>query len=133
MAGIMNHSARQYNLKSQGKTGRTVVRIAPGFNVVDDEHWGTFVPKSGKMDAYVAKLKKSGALEFGAAMDDMELEMAPDTVAKSKFEPIEKLKEAIKEAEGAKEASEAETVKANAEAETAKAEAETAKAETVKA
>ena len=91
MAGIMNHTARQFNLKCVANGSRVVVRLAPGFNVVDDDHWKAFA-RSGKVDPYVAGLKKNGDIEFGKAIDDMELERAPDTVAKSKSEPMAKLK-----------------------------------------
>lgn len=138
MAGIMNHTARQFNLKCVTKGGsRVVVRIAPGFNVVEDAHWQAFVSKDGKkVDPYVAELKKKGDIEFGAKIDDMELEMAPDTQAKSKSEPMAKLKaeaeKAAAEAEANKDAADkakAEAEKAIAEAEKAKAEAEAAKLE----
>ncbi len=83
MAGIMNNTARQYNLKCVGKNGnRVTVRVAPGFNVVNDEHWVHF-----KGDPYVEWLKKKGLIGFGKKQDDMELEMAPDTVSKSKSSP----------------------------------------------
>lgn len=83
MAGILNNTARQYNLKCMTKEGqRVTVRIAPGFNVVDDEHWKAFIKP--KVDPYVAQLKKDGHIDFGAKIDDMELEQAPDTKAKSK-------------------------------------------------
>lgn len=95
MAGIMNKTARQFNLKTVTKEGRrVVVRVAPGFNVVDDDHWSAFVPKSGKADPYVADLKKNGFIDYGKAMDDMELEKDPDTKAKSKSEPLPKKKDA---------------------------------------
>lgn len=80
MAGIMNNTARQYNLKCIGKNGeRVTVRVAPGFNVVENEHWKHF-----KGDPYVALLIKEKKIEFGKAMDDLELERDPDTKAKSK-------------------------------------------------
>ena len=83
MAGIMNNTARQYNLKCVGKNKhRVTVRIAPGFNVVNDEHWAHF-----KGDAYVAELKDKGFISFGKRQDDMELDMAPDTISKSKSAP----------------------------------------------
>lgn len=131
----MNHTARQFNLKCITKGGsRVVVRIAPGFNVVEDAHWQAFVSKDGKkVDPYVASLKKKGDIEFGSKIDDMELEMAPDTQAKSKSEPMAKLKE---EADKAKEEAEANkdiAEKAKAEAEKAKEEAKEAKAKAEKA
>lgn len=94
MAGILNNTARQYNLKCIGKNGnRVTVRVAPGFNVVEDKHWEEFVSKDGKkVDPYVAQLKKEGAIDFGAKVDDLELEQAPDTKAKSKSTPTPKPK-----------------------------------------
>ncbi len=86
MAGIMNNTARQFNLKCMGAKGhRVTVRVAPGFNVVDDEHWKHFIKP--KVDPYVAELKKLGKIDFGTKMDDMELERDPDTKAKSKSTP----------------------------------------------
>ena len=83
MAGIINTTQRQYNLKTVGKSAnRVTVRILPGFNVVDDKHWEEFVSKDGKVvDTYVAQLKKEGKLTFGKAQDDQELE---SEVSKSK-------------------------------------------------
>jgi hypothetical protein len=76
MAGVINNSQRQYNLKTIGKNGnRVTVRIVPGFNVVDDKHWSEFVSKEGKaLDAYVSQLKEQGKLSFGKVQDDQELE-----------------------------------------------------------
>lgn len=80
MAGIINKTARQYNLKCIDSKGRRVtVRIAPGFNVVKDDHWDPF-----KKDPYALELKKANFIDFGKKVDDMELEQDPDTVAKSK-------------------------------------------------
>lgn len=92
MAGIKNNTARQYNLKTIGKNGnRVTVRVAPGFNVVEDAHWEAFVSKDGKyVDEYVADLKKKGMIEFGAKVDDLELEQDADTKAKSKSTPAPK-------------------------------------------
>lgn len=130
MAGIMNNTARQYNLKCIGKNGnRVIVRIAPGFNVVDDDHWSAFVPKGGKVDPYVAELKKAGNISFGSKEDDMEMERDPDTKAKSKSEPIAKLKADLEKANAAESKAKAETEKAQAEAETARVELEKAQLE----
>jgi hypothetical protein len=89
MAGINNNTARQFNLKCIGKNkNRVTVRIAPGFNVVEDTHWEEFVSKDGKhVDPYVAEIKKKGFIDFGNKIDDMELEQDPDTKAKSKSTP----------------------------------------------
>ena len=87
MAGVTNNTARQYNLKTINENGnRVTVRIAPGFNVVDDEHWKAFV-NGKKVNAYVAKLKAEGSIDFGSKINDMELEQAPDTKSKSKSVP----------------------------------------------
>jgi hypothetical protein len=92
MAGIVNKTARQFNLKCIAKNGnRVTIRVAPGFNVVEDSHWEAFVSKDGKhVDSYVAELKKKGSIQFGAEEDDLELEKAPDTKAKSKSTPSPK-------------------------------------------
>lgn len=90
MAGVFNKTARQFNLKTIGKNGhRVVVRVVPGFNVVDDAHWEHFVSKDGKtVDAYVAELKKKGQLDFGATEDEKELESeAPKSKSKSTAPP----------------------------------------------
>ena len=130
MAGIMNNTARQFNLKCMSRNGnRVLVRIAPGFNVVEDDHWGAFVPKNGKVDPYVARLKKSGQIEFGVRMDDLELEKAPDTKSKSKSEPIAKLKADAEKASKEAEFNKLEADKAKAEADKAKVELEAAKVE----
>lgn len=132
----MNHTARQFNLKCIAKSGnRVVIRMAPGFNVVDDDHWEAFVPKKGKMDPYVAGLKKRtrefplGQLEFGPEIDDMELEMDPDTKSKSKSEPIAKLRADMAAAEAESEKNKATAEKAIAEAAKAKVELEKAQLE----
>jgi len=134
MAGIMNNTARQFNLKCISGGSRAVVRLAPGFNVVKDEHWQAFVPKSGKgVDPYVLGLKKAGSIDYGKAMDDLELEREPDTISKSKFEPLVKAKADLKESENGKAKAEAEAKEANAKAETAEADAKKAKVELEKA
>lgn len=87
MSGLTNNTARQFNLKCVAKDGsRITVRVAPGFNVVEDHIWEHFVPKSGKdVDPYVAELKRQGHLNFGAAVDDMELDTESSTKVKSKI------------------------------------------------
>ncbi len=92
MAGITNHTARQFNLKGMSAEGaRVTVRVARGLNVVDDAHWQTFVSKDGKkVDPYVAELEKKGFISFGKEEDDKELEKDPDTKSKSKSAPAPK-------------------------------------------
>lgn len=94
MAGVTNNTARQFNLKCVGKNGnRVTVRVAPGFNVVEDAHWQEFVSKDGKhVDPYVATLRKQGFLVFGKMEDEKELEVEPDTKSKSKSTPMPKPK-----------------------------------------
>lgn len=86
MAGVINKTARQFNLKAF-KNGKLVtVRIAPGFNVIDDNHWSAFVSKEGSktvVNPYVKTLKSEGQIDFGPKVDDQELEQDPDTKAKS--------------------------------------------------
>lgn len=93
MAGVMNRTARQYNLKTVQGGQRFVVRLAPGFNVVEDAHWKPF-----EKDAYVMGLKKEGKISFGAKEDDMELEVDPTVGAKSKSkaDPVPKTSTAKK-------------------------------------
>lgn len=92
MAGVMNNTARQFNLKCISPEGhRVTVRVAPGFNVVDDNHWREFVSKDGKkVDPYVAKIKKLGYINFGEKIDDLELDQDSDTKSKSKSVSIPK-------------------------------------------
>lgn len=94
MAGITNTTAKQFNLRALTKDGRIVtVRIAPGFNVVDDAHWEAFVDKKGKvLVKYVDEIAKKGFIKFGKSEDDKELEQDPDTKAKSKSEKLPKKK-----------------------------------------
>lgn len=89
MAGVLNKTARQYNLKTVSQGTRFVVRLAPGFNVVEDAHWKAF-----EKDEYVLSLKKEGKVSFGAQEDDMELDVDPTVGAKSKSkaDPVPKKK-----------------------------------------
>jgi hypothetical protein len=92
MSGVMNKTARQFNLKCIDTNGnRVTVRVAPGFNAVEDIHWEAFVSKDGKkVDPYVAEIKKLGFIDFGENTDDLELEQDSDTKSKSKFVPMPK-------------------------------------------
>lgn len=131
MAGILNRTARQFNLKCITKQGhRVIVRIAPGFNVVDDDHWAAFVPTTGKgVDPYVAELKKLGHIDYGDHVNDLELEMDPDTVSKSRSEPMAVLTAQLEKASKDAEDNLNVANKHKAEAEKAQAEAEKAKLE----
>ena len=128
MAGIINKTARQYNLKCISKAGeRVVVRLAPGFNIVEDAHWEAFVPKNGKgVDPYVKGLKNENKIDYGKDFDDMELDRDADTVAKSKSEPLIKLKAEL-------ESTKAETAEAHSKAKKAEEEAKEATAKAEKA
>lgn len=94
MAGVVNKTQRQFNLKTIGKNGnRVTVRVVPGFNVVEDKHWEEFVSKDGKnVDAYVAQLKQEGKLSFGKEEDDKEFDEEKPVKAKSKSQAIPKAK-----------------------------------------
>jgi hypothetical protein len=86
MAVIKNNTARQFNCRAYLEGKRVTVRIAPGINFIDDEHWKAFVPKSGKkVEPYIADLKSKGFIDFGKHLDDLELDVDPDTKAKSKI------------------------------------------------
>lgn len=92
MAGVINTTARQFNLKAMqvkkvdGEVvrHRVTVRIAPGLNSVRDDHWEAFVQKGKPVDKYVAGLIKKGAIVIGDTAEEAELEKAPDTKSKSK-------------------------------------------------
>ena len=130
MAGIINRTARQFNLKCITKAGqRVIVRLAPGFNVVEDAHWEAFVPKKGPVDEYVAGLKKKGDVVYGDDIDDLELEQDPDTKSKSKSEPIAKIKSDLAKANKEAEVQKDEATKAKEEAKEATAKAEKAELE----
>lgn len=84
MAGVLNHTARQFNLKVMTPTGhRALVLVAPGFNSVPDELWKYF-----EKDDYVLSLKKNKSLSFGTDIDDLQLERDPDTKVKARLDPI---------------------------------------------
>lgn len=89
MAGVMNNTARQFNLKAVDKGHRVCVRLAPGFNVVDDKDWQAFVPKKGDMLPYLSQLVDKGHVAFGEKYDDMELERKPDTKTKVSRKPMD--------------------------------------------
>lgn len=128
MAGILNNTARQFNLKLITKDGqRAVVRVAPGFNVVPDEIWAHFIKP--KVDPYVAELKKAGQISFGKEVDDMEWDKEPDTKAKAKVESVAKIKEKFEKSEAEKNEAVAKAEKAQTEAENAKLENEKLKLE----
>lgn len=88
MAGIINNTARQFNLKGVTPDGqRVTVRLAPGFNVVNEAHWGHFIRKGKDAHPYVKQLKKLNLIDFGPKVDDLEMEQDPDTKSKSKLTP----------------------------------------------
>lgn len=90
MALVMNKTARQFNLKCIGPNKkRTVVRLVPGLNNVLDEHWGEFV-SAKHTDSYVTELKKGKLIDYGSAVDEMEMETDDIVDSKSKSEPTGK-------------------------------------------
>jgi len=91
MAGVYNNSARIFNVREFAKpvkgkkTGNIItVRIAPKFNVFPDEHWNAV--KGGK---FVQSLVKSGDIEYGEKVDDLELEGDPETNSVSSSIPVQ--------------------------------------------
>lgn len=86
MAGVMNLDTRVYNLKAYKDGRRHVVRLAPGFNVVDDAVWAPFTK-----DAYTLGLRRDKKIEFGSTVDDLEISEKPASDLKSKAEPAPQL------------------------------------------
>lgn len=83
MAGVLNRTARQFNIKAMDKKGRrVVVRLVPGFNEVEDEHWNVC-----KEDDYVKSLKKDDKINFGADLDK-QVKAEKAAKAKSKADPV---------------------------------------------
>jgi hypothetical protein len=73
MAGVLNNTARVYNLKGLNKDGGTVVvRVLPGFNVVDDEHWSAV-----KGLDFTKALRADDKLDFGTALNKKDGQKAP--------------------------------------------------------
>lgn len=87
MAGVLNKTARQFNLKCMDKNGhRVVVRLVPGLNDVKDNHWKVFIETK---DPYVAGLKKDNLITYGKSVDDELLERDP-TKSQSKTTQVVK-------------------------------------------
>jgi hypothetical protein len=75
MAGVVNHSARLYHLKTCDKGVRVKVSLKPGFNVVPDDVWLHFVDKNGKVKLkFLADLNKKKLVSYGSRENDMELD-----------------------------------------------------------
>lgn len=89
MAGVLNNTARPFNLKSMDSEGRRVtVRLKPGFNVVDDAHW-----KAVSSSDFVKQKKKIGEIEFGTKRVEEEAELEDDSsLADSKAVKVPKKK-----------------------------------------
>lgn len=86
MAGVMNNTARQYNLKgTDSKKARITVRLKPGFNVVEDEHWAGV---SG-LD-FVEDLKADGKIDFGTKLDKKQADAGKSETAQVKKTPAPK-------------------------------------------
>lgn len=89
MAVIKNNTARQFNCRACVDGKRFTVRIAPGINFIEEDHWLAFVSKSGKkVDKYIADLKSKGFIDFGYHLQDLELDIDADTKSKSKVVQI---------------------------------------------
>jgi len=88
MAGVINKTARPYNLKCIGKNGnRVTVRLVPGLNDVNGDHWAEF-----KDDEYVALLKKENKIGFGKILEES-MEGEVKVKAKSTSNPTPKKKD----------------------------------------
>jgi hypothetical protein len=69
----MNNTARPYNIKGTDKQGRRVtVRLLPGFNVVNDEHWAAV-----KGLKFVKVLHDDDKIDFGTSLDKKEGRKSP--------------------------------------------------------
>lgn len=89
MAGVLNKSARQFNLNvyhAETKS-KVKVRLAPGLNEVPDETWAKF-----KGNAFLNDRIKRGEIEHGKAVDEMLAKQGAATVLKSKVTPDPKPK-----------------------------------------
>lgn len=63
MAGVLNTTKRQYNIKAVNSKGSiTVVRLKPGVNFVEDDTW-----KDVKDCEYIKQLKDERKIDFGTA------------------------------------------------------------------
>lgn len=92
---VLNKTARQFNLKAMTKDGRrVVVRLVPGLNSVDPEHFKAFVPGgNNKPDAYVEGLRKKGLITWGKEAEDAELDTeAVESKSKSEKKPAKSAK-----------------------------------------
>ncbi len=87
MAGVLNKTARQFNLKAITNGKHVTVRLKPGFNTVDDKAWDCV-----KTCDYVKSLKEEGHLDFGKKQDDKELDAEPGQEAATKINkaPVKK-------------------------------------------
>lgn len=86
MAGILNNTARQFNLKVMADKGRRVkVFLKPGLNIVDDAIW-----KICSSDAYIKQLKKDGLIDFGTKkLEEAEMESMGDKHAHAKVNEVQ--------------------------------------------
>lgn len=88
MAGVINHTARQFNLKAAGDKGNVVVRLKPGFNVVPDEHWKVVAGID-----FTKALKADGKIDFGAIVDKKQDTEGADPSAKAQSKVVATPKE----------------------------------------
>lgn len=105
MAGIINNTARQFNVKAVAPNNRrATVRLAPGLNDVLDDHWEHCVN-----DKFVIGLQEKGDIDFGEHIDNLVSKRGADTKSKSKLIELPKIKEDLGEL------SDADRIKAKAE------------------
>lgn len=84
MAGILNTTARQFNLKVCVDRRITTLRIAPGMNRVPDDMWGRF-----KGNHFVNEQIKKGSLKIGKTVDEEVEKKGADTELKSSEKPLD--------------------------------------------
>jgi len=105
MAGVLNTTERQYNLKCVYEGRRLVIRLIPGLNDVPESNWATMLK-----DPYVKGLVGEGKVIFNdevtkrleteepLASTKIDLKsMEPETAKESKEKAEKKAREAQKE------------------------------------
>ena len=86
MAGVMNNSARAFNLKTKVGNERVHVRLNPGFNVIPDDYWQCFV-KGKDVHPFVAHYAEKGDIVFGDLANRKVGQVKPETKTAVKRKP----------------------------------------------
>jgi len=69
MIVVINHTARQFNLKTVDGDKRVTVRIIPGYNEVPENIWKAF-DDGKRIDPYVSGLQKNKQLDWGKGVEE---------------------------------------------------------------